>query len=297
MLVMLGSNLSKVMATTLKVKLEKRSEDDDVEKSTTKDDQQDVRAARKACKNTLEFVTSMLMRRDFWRLIIIIVSVCLCQAEEHSQQNVSNRSPEESFIYWHTAAEGQGLDDLNKILDNLTSLDLMFKLDFHLGEDSLHDLGDLDLDNPFVNDEDSLAGKIGDLSLAMCRFVGRTKAALSHYPYKFTLLGKAETEEAGMEQFKQDYDDYIYLKTLFGPFWKKVLERHYFSTVHGQQMVLLAIQQKWAPGGVLALIVKNQWSGLTQSKIVEDGWREERVEEHKPSSFKKQIQESEHGPR
>ena len=82
-----------------------------------------------------------------------------------------------------------------------------------------------------------------------------------------------------MREFKQAYDDFKVVETKSGIFWRRVQGRSLWSSVHTQQMVALAEKGDWMPNDAMKAQVIEQWSGITQTKLIEDGVREERVEE------------------
>ena len=55
--------------------------------------------------------------------------------------------------------------------------------------------------------------------------------------------------------------------------------------MHTQQMVALAEKGDWMPNDAMKAQVIEQWSGITQTKLIEDGVREKRVEEESRRSF------------
>ena len=113
--------------------------------------------------------------------------------------------------------------------------------------------------------------KNGLLITNLFKHRARTAATMASYPGKFSLLTDPLTADGCMKDLQTDLDDYQWLKAQTGPFWRKLLEMHYFTRVHGEQMTLLAANQHWSSGPPLSMVVANQFAGPTNTKHVEDG--------------------------
>ena len=95
--------------------------------------------------------------------------------------------------------------------------------------------------------------------------------------------------ESVMREFKQAYDDFKVVETKSGIFWRRVQGRSLWCSVHTQQMVALAEKGDRMTNDAMKAQVIEQWSGITQTKLTEDGVREERVEEESRRSFNRKM--------
>lgn len=55
---------------------------DDMEKSTTKNDQEGVRRARKCCNNSLKFAATLLCRRQFRKGVLLVSKSTRSETEQ-----------------------------------------------------------------------------------------------------------------------------------------------------------------------------------------------------------------------
>ena len=142
-------------------------------------------------------------------------------------------------------------------------------------------------DHPVGAIENDKASEIGEnvvcLAIRQLRSCTWFDAIPGLFP-RFTVGG--EVAESVMREFKQAYDDFKVVETKSGIFWRRVQGRSLWSSVHTQQMVALAEKGDWMPNDALKAQVIEQWSGITQTKLIEDGVREERVEEESRRPFK-----------
>ena len=106
---------------------------------------------------------------------------------------------------------------------------------------------------------------------------------------RFTVGG--EVAESVMREFQQAYDDFKVVETKSGIFWRRVQGRSLWSSVHTQKMVALAEKGRggWMPNDAMKARVIERWSGITQTKLIEDGVREERVELESRRSFNRKM--------
>ena len=279
MVMMLGSTTKDALSKVMNVKIPIRSEADDVEKSTTKDDREEIRRARLACKNTMEFTLAMLSKRELYRVMVIIARSCQAVREQHSSQCVSNRSPEESFAWWTFCAKTKGLVHINDILSMLSGgAEVLKELGCHtVGCHSTYE--EMDPEHPIVLGEDDLAARLGDLTLALATSRLRTAVVAAGYPYKFVLLADPEVGDAVAAEVIQDFEDWQSLQLEGDRFWRKVAARHPLRTAHSLQLWSLLRAAGGVRSETLVRLVRGQFSGVTATKIVEDAVREERVEE------------------
>ena len=111
-------------AAALKVHLNPRDADQDVEKSSTKEDKAEVQRARSAAKNTMEFVTAMLADRNLFSRFSIIVTCARPSLELYHEYNVNNRSAKESLKWYQDRAMDLGLPCINATIELLGDVGL-----------------------------------------------------------------------------------------------------------------------------------------------------------------------------
>lgn len=105
--------------------------------------------------------------------------------------------------------------------------------------------------------------------------------------------GDDEAHQArALARMKEASDNAVLVEPLRGAFWNRVKKRSTMNNVHTVQMFQLAKQAGFALGPGLADmkdVARKHWSGITQSKLVEDGVRDERVDESSRKSFNKTM--------
>ena len=271
-----GSKQEKVVLA-----LERRSEAEDVQKSTTKHDQDEVRKARSACKNTLEFAALVMADRCFWMLCRGLSLLSSVVREWHSQQNKINRSCPESVAWMVRMASGEGTESCMGTLELLQSD--AFLEDLGMPVTALPaGLERVDAQHPLVVEERELVGKLADYALCLC---GRRLRSLSWhtemYPGMFALLLSDSDAclQHALSTMRQDWECWEVLRREKGAFWKKLQERSPFRCVQTQQIFQLLRVGDWTVTDALRQTVQKQFSAVTQTKIVEDSVRLARVAE------------------
>ena len=88
-------------------------QEDDVEKSSTGIDQQEVREARSKAKNTLQFCCRILSERNLLRKALIICHVGMIVERWHSAQNKENRSCADGAVFFARMAAGGYIDHVS----------------------------------------------------------------------------------------------------------------------------------------------------------------------------------------
>ena len=100
------------------------NEDEDVEKSSTRHDKEQVRKARAAAKNTFQFVCMMSQDWEFWRRkSYLICDVSMFIQQWHSFQ--TNRSARESLQWHRDRACDLGPKHIHAILSKVSSASLL----------------------------------------------------------------------------------------------------------------------------------------------------------------------------
>ena len=278
--IQLGSALNKHREKVV-VALEQRNEQEDVLKSTTKNDRDEVRKARAACKNTLEFAALVMSDRCFWIVCRGLSLLSRVVREWHTEQNKANRSCEESVSWMVQMASGGGTASCAGTLQLLQSSGFLEDLGmpttaFPAGVSSVH------AEHPLVVEERELVGKLADYALCLC--MRRLRSLSWHtdtYPGMFALL--LSQDQAGVDHalktMREDWDCWQVLRQQKGPFWKKLQQRSPFCTVHTEQIFRMLRESNWQVTPSIVQTVQRQFAAVTQTKIVEDSVRVGRVAE------------------
>eukprot|EP00959_Pyramimonas_sp_CCMP1952_P436912 9148115-Pyramimonas_sp.AAC.1 len=208
---------AKLLASQNIVKFQKKADTEDIEKSTTAQDREEVRKVRSACKNTAMFSTIMLAQKDLYVVNAIVVGAGTPVRKFHTDQNTENRSSTESVDWWCARAWDKGLPPLVAVFANLDSVCVMDSIGLVHNTSGLRDYGiGLASDDPRALYQDDVMTNFGDFALSLvCR---RAKSALmsyDSYPTRFLLLG-LEGGEAWVGRVKQSFDDYQTIKNIGG---------------------------------------------------------------------------------
>lgn len=284
---MLGGMKEAVVTKLMDVTIVPRDEADDVAKCTTKDDHADVSKVRKSCKNTSEFCLFLLGNRWLWKTMIIMSTVMMRVQDFHSNQNKDNRSAKESAAWWQARSVDLGLPHLNNIVSVMCDEDLLRKVGCHLfGCASSWEK--MPADDALVEAENDLADLIG--SFAMCILARRLRSCAhwDGYPSAFPRLCADATRKATLQRMQEHKADWAAIQEMRGAFWVKLRERSPMAHVNVQQIFAAAEQAGWTATEEIQDLITKQRSGITQTKLVEDGVREERAEEPN-RNFKKTI--------
>lgn len=101
-------------------------------------------------------------------------------------------------------------------------------------------------------------------------------------PGLFVALLCPEHGQATLDKIRQYYEYWLKISVLTGSFWKRVQERSPFRLVFVEQIVQLAKRRNWRMTGTLVEVVRDAFSCIGATKVVEDAWQRERhVECHK----------------
>ena len=279
-----GSKKEKVV-----VALERRNEDEDVRKSTTKNDQAEVRKARSACKNTLEFAALVMQDRCFWMICRGLCSLSAFVRDWHGEQNKRNRSCQESVSWMLGMASGEGADSCRETLKQLQSEAFLEELGMPTAALPAG-VGSLDAGHPLVVEEREVVGKLADYAWSLCKRRLRSLGWHSEtYPGMFALL---LSKDEGLSKYalatmKDDWDCWERLRVEKGPFWKKLQERSPFRCIHTQQIFKLLRASAWEASEVVRDVVEKHFAAITQTKVVEDSVRLARVAETNKGMSKK----------
>eukprot|EP00972_Heterocapsa_arctica_P026636 3920954-Heterocapsa_arctica.AAC.1 len=161
----------------ISVKAGKTGEHDDVEKTTTAQDREQVQQMRRSCKNTVEFVAMVMADRSLWQMNVIIVEMAKPIQEWHTEQNKMNRSPEESIQWWAEQSATFGLAQVRDVFARLHAGEIWRKIGGHDSSNSAACLG-WGTDHPRVETENEMATTMGEFALALAK---RRMCSLSHF--------------------------------------------------------------------------------------------------------------------
>ena len=256
----------------IKVSVPKAGPDEDILKGTTKVDQPEVQAMRRACSNTFSFTTSLLADTQVWKLNRIIVHILRPLQRWHSTQNKTNRSPAESLQWWCSMANGEGFGHINDTLEQMQDMDLFKALRVQTGEYNLANEHD-DIEDMEIDFQNELCEVIGNLRVEIiCRRL-RTLSEHSMPPYNFpALLG--EQSAMALKQLQSNWELWMEVRDLTGTFWSKVQKRSRFSWRKVLQVVSLCRGHRhWEISDAARSVITQDFMGLSQTKVVEDGVR------------------------
>eukprot|EP00971_Amphidinium_carterae_P190404 3778750-Amphidinium_carterae.4 len=226
----------------------------DAPKTTTSNDRSEIQSMRSKYHNTLAFNTALLADSCVWKQILTIVSVTEPMQEFHSSQNRLNRSLSESGAWWRDMTDPSlSLAHVNGIMSKLHDKSVLEKLGLHMGLDEVVVAEKYDMSDPVYGIEDDLASSMADLTIAL---VGRRVRTMSQH--------------LGLPQEVQP---------LTSAYWSKVKGRSFFHYTKVAQIIQLLQDSSWQLSDVVLNIVKSDFMGVTQTKVIEDAFRLGRVAE------------------
>ena len=259
-------------ADMVKVQVAATKDGEDIPKASTSVDQPEVQAMRRACANTFCFTTSMLADGHIWRLNRIITELLQPLQQWHSEQNRTNRSPAESLKWWSDMSTAQGLRHINATIAKMRERDFLRSLRLELGPNSLD--RDVDtMDEVAMDAQNELCEVIGKLSTEIiCRRL-RTISEYMSPPFNFPgLLGP--NPDKILDNIKVSWQLWEEMRTLQGSFWKKVQARARMQWPKVNQIVSLCQHgEEWKVTDEVKSIIAKDFSGISQTKAVEDGVR------------------------
>ena len=167
LMIMLGNPRKNLLSDRIKLPLKPIQDAEDIEKSTTKIDRDEVRRIRSACKNGLEFVGRMLMKRELWQLLVIIEAVSRPVEHFFSEQNKRNKSAQESVEFWLECQRTKCFDHLNEVMSKLNDRELFQQLGLHVKGCNEMAFHGVDAQDPAVEAENDLCQQLGRIILAV----------------------------------------------------------------------------------------------------------------------------------
>ena len=255
--------------------------DADIEKATTAEDQERVRNIRKSCRNTVQFVTMIFADKTMWRINVMVSAATAPIAEWHSAQNKRNRSADESLKWWQAQAVDRGQSHVNDILQVLGDAHLWETVGgIAMANFTQSELLRAKPDDPVVEQQDELAQSLGKLVVCLAMRRMRTMSCFSMWPSRFAALLDDTQADIVLDEMRAYAANIEKAKNMPGAFWKKLRER---SPLLNNQVVKdifdMLEQEAWVLTPVIKQRIASIWKGVTETKLIEDGIRDERVGE------------------
>eukprot|EP00971_Amphidinium_carterae_P121129 2399239-Amphidinium_carterae.2 len=269
---------------SLVVDAESRDADADIEKTSTVLDRDQVRKAQQSCKNTFEFACTWLHDREIYRKNVVICAVSMVVQRWHQEQVKCNRSALES-AHWHTArALDCGIPHLNELIQLLADGGLLLKLGLDFGSSSKRSKV-LPIDHPLVNEQTELVSTLADFVMAVASKRARTMLWFQTFPHRFAGLLCEDLERRNLlvRAIEEEYLLWVEVDTRQGAFWQRMQERSPLRCVHTKLTLQLLSNAGWSVSERLYAHLQQQWRGISQTKLIEDGIRDERVGEQRSS--------------
>ena len=245
-----------------------------VDKESTAVESDEVRSLRQKSGNTFAFCATLLADRWLWVQIAGISELLLCVQKFHSHQNKLNRSASESLDFWVQAVATGGLEELNAIITKLHSKEFARGLGLKVWD--LEGKGTrVAREDPEAQQGNDIAAVCGRLAVSLLLRRSRSLAELTLYPISFLkLLSPGVDAPAFMDELKWRYDKYqaMLIEGKENKFLHKLAQRSCFRMVKVKQYVAICEAHGWHVSEELLQQVREDWRGLTQTKVVEDGF-------------------------
>lgn len=256
----------------------------DMAKGATAKDIESVRQLRVKCRNSLELVTVVLLDPMMYQSFTIILCVLRPLRSYHSEQSKRLRSTGEALQWYTVQSMGRGFEVLRQLAEMCSDDGMLFVAG--IGKD--HTDGEPRpsscADDPAVMREDKLADTFAGLVVSL---ISRRLQVFCWYTYGLPgSLPKLLDPDEGprfLAHLKTLYEDYLAMKALTYPFWKKLSARSPFNLIFVQQIVEIAKSSNWTITDGLLDVVRKAWSTMGASKIIEDAWQRERFQEERDS--------------
>ena len=117
------------------------------------------------------------------------------------------------------------------------------------------------------------------VGVALAERRSRSNAWHAGYPGAFAGLSDPDRSEKILQQMKEDDAIFKEVMDTRGVWWRKVEKRSTMKRVNTQQHFALAEESAFKHSADLQATSIAQFSAVTSTKLVEDGMRDERVEE------------------
>ena len=137
----------------------------------------------------------------------------------------------------------------------------------------------LDAEDPQVADDNDLATRIGEYSLALARNrITRMAWLWRCWPGQCVLFSHPDpaVARAAVDRMRRDYEAWQDLDLVGGRFWTKVGKESVFHLPSVKQYVEVFLENGWNLTPAIVELARGRCSGTIQSKVIEDGFLQER---------------------
>eukprot|EP00972_Heterocapsa_arctica_P040560 5976545-Heterocapsa_arctica.AAC.1 len=181
--------------------------------------------------------------------------------------------------WFRDAARGSGLEPLRATIRLLQSAAFWQSIGLTCQGDPVL-LGKLSEEHPAVAGEDEVFTKVAGLGMALvktrCQSLGWHTPG---YPGSFAGLLDIESGQKVLDKMKADYVVWQRWQQQDDTFWRKLAKRCPMQLTVCQLVFTMAKECNWELQGRLQILVAKLFSGITQTKLVEDAMRVERTAE------------------
>lgn len=243
---------------------------------STSSETEEVRRLRQSCRNTLELRTMVLMDPFMHTLCRVIMAVMEPLRQWQSSQSKELRYCNEVCWWYMNQSLGDGWDCLCALMRLLTDAGLLTDLGAGrlLPGDRLETLHRHDLS---VINEDKLASTFGNLVVGLLGARLQTETCYTQgLPLRSCALLCPEAAAGVIEKLRAQKAAWDQVRHLNSRFWKKAQARSPFEHVFVQQVMEVLEKEGWRATPKVQGIIKNAFSCLGQTKIVEDKFQKER---------------------
>lgn len=255
------------------------------ERVSTSKESEALRKMRAACRNTLELSTLVLADPHLHTTCRLIAAAMEPLRRWQSAQSKALRSCSEVLGWYQRQALGQGWACLNELVRLLSDPGVLSDLGVGRVLAGLSASSRLSRDDIVVINEDKVVTAYGDLILGLLGARLQTETCYTQaLPLRLVSLLSDEAAPQAIEQLHKQYKAWQEVEALTSYFWKRVQLRSPFGLCFVQQVIELLAENKWAMSDKLAGVLRGAFSGLGQTKIVEDGFQKERHAESKNSN-------------
>eukprot|EP00971_Amphidinium_carterae_P332278 6466360-Amphidinium_carterae.2 len=172
----------------------------------------------------------------------------------------------------------KALAHANAILEKVNDTTLLSKLGLQMGGDGDDVSKKYDMIDPVLGIQDDLACCLADLAVAL---VGRRLRTMSQHlglPPLFAGLMGIHHQDI-IDTVRRQWNMWQCVQPCRSAYWSKVKARSFFNHAKVQQIVQLLEESDWQLSDQVLSIVRSDYTGITQTELIEDGFRLGRVSE------------------
>lgn len=269
-----------------KVQMQRPAPGKDVKKTSTQHDKEEVRRLRSSCANTMVFAIKLLSDGDLRRISRGICDLVATTRLWHGAQSQTNRSAHESFAFFRDMASPRCLEHLQATMEVLQQPSFWERV----GVDSRASPvpPPLDAEHPAILEQNDVAGTLAEFTFAL---IARRMSSLSWhlgYPGRLAALANPDESSSVAEAMTRDWQAWQHIGTLDGAFWSRFRKRscvQFFVNIKFFEMLASA---DWEVTPEIARQAELFFAGVTQTKVIEDGFRSLKSAETS-KSFKKSV--------